>query len=146
MSIKSDLSDWSDLSDPNKINKMKTYFTPTHEYLTVDGKGNGYVGISDYAQKALGNVVYVDMPEVGDEFSEGDDFGAIESVKAASDLIIPASGEVIEINEALEENPRLVNEDPMANWIIKIRLTDPAELDSLMDHDAYMAYLATDPH
>ena len=123
---------------------MKTYYTPTHEYLTVDGEGNGYVGITDYAQKALGNVVYVDMPEVGEEFSEGDDFG--ESVKAASDLIIPASGEVIEINEALEENPRLINEDAMANWIIKIRLTDPAELVSLMDMEAYVNYLASDPH
>lgn len=122
-----------------------TYFTPTHEYLTVDGEF-GYVGISDYAQKALGNVVYVDMPEVGDEFSEGDDFGAIESVKAASDLIIPASGEVVEINEALEDNPRLINEDAMANWIIKIKLTDPAELDSLMDKEAYEKYLQSDPH
>jgi len=122
-----------------------TYFTPTHEYITVDGEF-GYVGISDYAQKALGNVVYVDMPEVGDEFSEGDDFGAIESVKAASDLIIPASGEVVEINEALGDNPRLINEDAMANWIIKIKLTDPAELDSLMDKEAYEKYLQSDPH
>ncbi len=136
----------SDPSDHKKITAMKTYFTPTHEYLTVDADGNGLIGITDYAQKALGNVVYVDMPEVGDEFSEGDDFGAIESVKAASDLIIPASGEVIEINSALEDNPRLINEDAMANWIIKIRLTDPAELDSLMDFDAYMNYLASDPH
>lgn len=125
---------------------MKTYFTPTHEYLKVDNEGNGYIGISDYAQKALGNVVYVDMPEVGDEFSEGDDFGAIESVKAASDLIIPASGEVIEINEALEDNPRLINENAMETWIIKIKLTDPAELDSLMDLDAYLTYIASDPH
>lgn len=125
---------------------MKTYFTPTHEYLKVDNEGNGYVGISDYAQKALGNVVYVDMPEVGDEFSEGDDFGAIESVKAASDLIIPASGEVLEINEALEDNPRLINENAMETWIIKIKLTDPAELDSLMDLDAYLTYIASDPH
>lgn len=125
---------------------MKTYFTPTHEYLKVDNEGNGYVGISDYAQKALGNVVYVDMPEVGDEFSEGDDFGAIESVKAASDLIIPASGEVLEINEALEDNPRLINENAMETWIIKIKLTDPAELDSLMDLDAYLTYVASDPH
>lgn len=125
---------------------MKTYFTPTHEYITVDDEGNGYIGISDYAQKALGNVVYVDMPEAGEEFSEGDDFGAIESVKAASDLIIPVSGEVIGINEALEDNPRLINEDAMANWIIKIKLTDPAELDSLMDFEAYKDYIASDPH
>ncbi|MDE7136684.1 MAG: glycine cleavage system protein GcvH [Muribaculaceae bacterium] len=121
-----------------------TYYAPTHEYLTVDGE-YGYVGITDYAQKALGNVVYVDMPEVGDEFSEGDDFGAIESVKAASDLIIPASGEVVEVNEALEENPRLINEDAMANWIIKIKLTDTAELDNLMDKEAYEKYLESDP-
>lgn len=121
-----------------------TYYAPTHEYLTVDGE-YGYVGITDYAQKALGNVVYVDMPEVGDDFSEGDDFGAIESVKAASDLIIPASGEVVEVNEALEENPRLINEDAMANWIIKIKLTDPAELDNLMDKEAYEKYLESDP-
>ncbi|MDD6890100.1 MAG: glycine cleavage system protein GcvH [Bacteroidales bacterium] len=125
---------------------MKTYYSSTHEYITVDGEGNGYVGISDYAQKALGNVVYVDMPEVGDEFAAGDDFGAIESVKAASDLIIPVGGEVIEINEALADNPRLVNEDAMANWIIKIRIADEAELDDLMDESAYSAYIASNPH
>lgn len=125
---------------------MKTYFSSTHEYITVDGEGNGFVGISDYAQKALGNVVYVDMPEVGDEFAAGDDFGAIESVKAASDLIIPVGGEVIEINDALADNPRLVNEDAMANWIIKIRIADETELDDLMDEAAYSAYIATNPH
>lgn len=124
----------------------KIYYTPTHEYLRLADDNEAYVGITDFAQKALGNIVYVDMPEVGDEFSEGDDFGAIESVKAASDLIIPASGEVIEVNEALADNPRLVNEDAMAAWIIKIRLTDTAELDSLMDLDAYMEYIASDPH
>lgn len=123
------------------------YYSQTHEYIRIDDndKNVGYVGISDYAQKALGNIVYVDMPEVGDEFSEGDDFGAVESVKAASDLIIPASGKVLEINENLEENPRLINEDAMANWIIKIQLTDPAELDSLMQADAYQTYLENDP-
>lgn len=123
------------------------YYSQTHEYLRIDDnvKNVGYVGITDYAQKALGNIVYVDMPEVGDEFSEGDDFGAVESVKAASDLIIPASGKVLEINENLEENPRLINEDAMANWIIKIQLTDPAELDSLMQADAYLTYLENDP-
>lgn len=123
------------------------YYSQTHEYLRIDDndKNVGYVGITDYAQKALGNIVYVDMPEVGDEFSEGDDFGAVESVKAASDLIIPASGKVIEINENLEENPRLINEDAIANWIIKIQLSDPAELDSLMQADAYLNYLENDP-
>ncbi|MDE5573174.1 MAG: glycine cleavage system protein GcvH, partial [Muribaculaceae bacterium] len=112
------------------------YYAPSHEYIKVDGNV-GYVGITDYAQKALGNVVYVDMPEVGDEVEAGEDFGAIESVKAASDLIAPASGEVIEVNEALADNPRLVNEDAMNNWIIKIELSDPAELDNLLDEAAY---------
>lgn len=114
----------------------KIYYSPTHEYIKVDGN-IGYIGITDYAQHALGNVVYVDMPEAGDDVEAGTDFGAIESVKAASDLIAPASGAVVEINEALIDNPRLVNEDAMNNWIIKIELTDPAELDSLLDEAAY---------
>lgn len=115
---------------------MKVYYAPSHEYIKVDGN-IGYIGISDYAQKALGNVVYVDMPEEGDEIAAGEDFGAIESVKAASDLIAPASGNVVEVNEALVDNPRLVNEDAMNNWIIKIELTNPAELDELLDEEAY---------
>lgn len=115
---------------------MKIYYSPSHEYIKVDGN-IGYIGISDYAQKALGNVVYVDMPEAGDDIEAGEDFGAIESVKAASDLIAPASGAVIEINEQLIDNPRLVNEDAMNNWIIKIELTNPAELDELLDEEAY---------
>lgn len=123
----------------------KIYYSPTHEYLRVGDDNTAYVGITDYAQKALGNVVYVDMPEVDDEFSEGDDFGAIESVKAASDLLMPASGKVTAVNEALQDNPRLINEDAMANWIIQIELTDPAELDSLMDWDAYVQYTETNP-
>lgn len=114
----------------------KIYYSPTHEYIKVDGN-IGYIGITDYAQHALGNVVYVDMPEAGDDVEAGTDFGAIESVKAASDLIAPVSGAVVEINETLIDNPRLVNEDAMNNWIIKIELTDPAELDSLLDEDAY---------
>ncbi len=117
----------------------KTYFSKTHEYVTVDGD-SAVIGISDFAQKALGNVVYVDMPEEGDEINAGEDFGAVESVKAASDLIAPVSGEVVETNEALVDNPRLVNDDCMANWIIKITLSDPSELDSLMDEDAYKAF------
>jgi glycine cleavage system H protein len=124
----------------------KIYYSESHEYLRLEDETHGYVGISDYAQKALGNVVYVDVPEEGDEFEQGDDFGAIESVKAASDLLIPVSGKVVAVNEALEENPRLINEDAMANWIIKIEISDSAQLDSLMDQAAYEAYLATDPH
>ncbi len=115
-------------------------YSKTHEYVKVEGE-YGYIGVSDYAQKELGNVVYVDMPEVGDELEAGEDFGAIESVKAASDLIAPVSGEVVEINEALEENPRLVNADAMANWIVKVKIADPAELDSLMDEAQYAEYI-----
>ena len=117
------------------------YYSKTHEYVRVEGD-KGYIGISDYAQKQLGNVVYVDMPDLGDELTAGEDFGAIESVKAASDLIAPVSGEVVEINEALSENPRLVNADPMANWIVAVAMSDPAETDDLMDQEAYDAYCA----
>lgn len=114
----------------------KIYYAPTHEYICVDGNV-GTIGITDYAQHALGNVVYVDMPEVDDEVEAGVDFGAIESVKAASDLISPVTGTVIEVNEALADNPRLVNQDPMANWIIKVEIADPSELDNLLDEEAY---------
>lgn len=117
----------------------KTYYSRTHEYVTVDGN-IGYIGISDYAQHALGNVVYVDMPEQGDNLAAGEEFGAVESVKAASDLFAPVSGAVIESNEELIDNPRLINEDAMQNWIVKIELTDPSELDNLMDEEAYKAF------
>lgn len=117
---------------------MAIYYSETHEYVNVEGN-IGFIGISDYAQRSLGNVVYVDMPEVDDEIEAGEEFGAIESVKAASDLIAPVTGTVIEVNEALADNPRLVNEDAMANWIIKVELSDPSELENLMDEDAYKA-------
>ncbi len=123
----------------------KIYYSPSHEYVKVDGN-IGYVGITDYAQNALGNVVYVDMPEFGDDVEAGEDFGAVESVKAASDLIAPVSGAVVEINEHLIDNPRLINEDAMNNWIIKVELTDPAELENLMDEEAYKAHCATEQH
>ncbi len=123
----------------------KIYYAPTHEYILVDGN-TGYVGITDYAQKALGNVVYVDMPEVDDEITAGEDFGAIESVKAASDLIAPVTGTVLEVNEALADNPRLVNEDPMKNWIIKVEISDPAELEALLDEASYAAVCEAEKH
>lgn len=119
----------------------KLYFSPTHEYILVDGN-IGYIGVSDYAQQQLGNVVYVDMPEQGDDIVKGEDFGAIESVKAASDLIAPVSGAVLEFNEELLDNPKLINEDAMKNWIIKVELSDPSELDDLMDEEAYKAVCA----
>lgn len=114
----------------------KLYFSPTHEYVLVDGN-IGYIGVSDYAQQQLGNVVYVDMPEQGDDIVKGEDFGAIESVKAASDLIAPVSGAVLEFNELLLDNPKLINEDAMKNWIIKVELSDPSELEDLLDEAAY---------
>ena len=122
------------------------YYSKTHEYVRVEGT-KGYIGVSDYAQKSLGNVVYVDMPDLGETIEKGEEFGAIESVKAASDLIAPVSGEVVEVNEALSENPRLVNQDPMANWIIAVELTSlAADVADLMAADAYEAYVATNPH
>lgn len=119
----------------------KTYFSRTHEYVTVDGN-IGFIGISDFAQHALGNVVYVDMPETGDDVTAGEEFGAVESVKAASDLYAPVSGAVVETNEHLIDNPRLINDDAMTNWIIKIELSDPSELEALMDEEAYKAFCA----
>ena len=112
------------------------YYSESHEYVKVDGDF-GFIGITDYAQNALGNVVYVDMPEVDDEVTAGEEFGAVESVKAASDLISPVSGTVVEINEALEDQPELLNEDAYTNWIIKVELSDKGDLDNLMDAAAY---------
>lgn len=113
-----------------------TYFSESHEYVRVEGEF-GYVGISDYAQKQLGNIVYVDMPDVDDDVEVGEVFGAVESVKAASDLLSPVSGTVVEVNESLEESPELINQDANENWIIKVKLSDPSELESLMDEDTY---------
>ncbi|MCR5643506.1 MAG: glycine cleavage system protein GcvH [Prevotella sp.] len=115
------------------------YYSESHEFVRVDGDF-GFIGITDYAQNALGNVVYVDMPEVDDEVTAGEEFGAVESVKAASDLISPVSGTVVEINEALEDAPELINQDAFENWIIKVELSDKAELENLMDAEAYKAF------
>ena len=114
------------------------YYSESHEYVRVEGDF-GYVGITDYAQHALGNVVYVDMPDVDDEVTAGEEFGAVESVKAASDLISPVSGTVVEVNEALEDEPELINQDAFENWIIKVELSDKADLDNLLDAAAYEA-------
>ena len=115
------------------------YYSESHEFVKVDGT-TGYIGITDFAQQQLGNVVYVDTPEVGDEVTAGEEFGAVESVKAASDLISPVSGTVEEVNEALEDQPELINQDAFANWIIKVTLSDPSELDKLMDAAAYESF------
>ena len=112
------------------------YYSESHEFVRVEGD-YGYVGITDYAQHALGNVVYVDMPDVDDEVEAGSEFGAVESVKAASDLISPVSGTVVEVNETLDDQPELINQDAFENWIIKVELSDKADLDRLMDAKAY---------
>ena len=115
------------------------YYSESHEYVRVEGD-YGFIGITDYAQNALGNVVYVDMPEVDDEVEAGEEFGAVESVKAASDLYSPVSGTVVEINEALEDQPELINQDAFENWIIKVELSDKSQLDALMNAAAYEAF------
>jgi glycine cleavage system H protein len=117
------------------------YYSESHEYVRVEGDF-GFIGITDFAQNALGNVVYVDMPDVDDEVEAGEEFGAVESVKAASDLYSPVSGKVVEVNEALEDQPELINEDAFENWIIKVELSDKSELDALMDAAAYEAFCA----
>ena len=112
------------------------YYSESHEYVKVEGEF-AYIGITDYAQEQLGNVVYVDIPAEGDEVEAGKDFGAVESVKAASDLISPVSGEVVEANADLEDQPELINQDAFANWIIKVKMSDPSELESLMNASDY---------
>jgi len=115
------------------------YYSESHEFVRVEGNV-GFVGITDYAQNALGTVVYVDMPDVDDEVEAGEEFGAVESTKAASDLISPVSGTVLEVNEALDDQPELINEDAFANWIIKVELSDKSEPDNLMDAAAYSKF------
>ena len=112
------------------------YYSETHEYVRVEGDF-GFIGITDYAQNALGTVVYVDMPNVDEEVNAGELFGAVESTKAASDLYSPVSGTVIEVNDKLENEPELINQDAYENWIIKVQLSDQVELDELMNAAAY---------
>ena len=116
------------------------YYSESHEYVKVEGDF-GFIGITDYAQHELGNGVYVDMPEVDDEVTAGEEFGAVESVKAASDLMSPVSGTVVEVNEALEDEPGLINKDAFENWIIKVELSDKSELNNLMDAAAYKEFI-----
>lgn len=114
-------------------------YSESHEYVIIEGD-YAVVGITDFAQEQLGNVVYVDVPEVGDEVTAGETFGAVESTKAASDLVCPVSGEVVEVNEALEDEPELVNKDAFGEgWIIKVKLTNPEEVEQLLDAKGYEA-------
>ena len=114
------------------------YYSESHEFVRIEGE-YAYVGITDYAQHQLGNVVYVDMPDVDDEVAQGEEFGAVESVKAASDLISPVTGTVVEVNEELADNPQLINKDAFSNWIIKVKVDDTEELKNLLDAKGYEA-------
>jgi glycine cleavage system H protein len=111
-------------------------YSESHEWVKVEGNV-AVIGVSDFAQKEMGDITYVDLPEVGDEVVAGEEFGALESVKAASDLFAPVSGEVIEVNEELADTPEKVNEDAYASWIIKVEMSDPSQVDALLDAAAY---------
>lgn len=121
------------------------FYSESHEWVKVDGE-TAIIGISDHAQQAMGNIVYVDMPEEEDEVTAAEDFGAVESVKAASDLISPVSGVVVEVNEALADAPELLNKDAYENWIIKVKMDDPEELKNLMDAAAYEKFCENEEH
>ena len=113
-------------------------YVASHEWIRVESDGTVVIGITDHAQDLLGDVVFVELPEVGAEMSAGDESGVVESVKAASDIYAPLSGEVVEVNEGLEDAPEQVNSDPYGDgWFFKLKLTDEAELDDLLDHEAY---------
>ncbi len=119
----------------------KAKYSEEHEWIRVED-GEGIVGITDYAQDQLSDVVYVELPEVGDTFEQGDIFATVESVKAASDVYMPVGGEILEINEELEDSPELVNQDPFgAAWLVRIAIADATELDDLMDAEAYQAFV-----
>ena len=121
------------------------FYSESHEWVKVDGE-TAIIGISDHAQQAMGNIVYVDMPEEEDEVTANEDFGAVESVKAASYLISLVSGVVVEVNEALADAPELLNKDAYENWIIKVKMDDPEELKNLMDAAAYEKFCENEEH
>ncbi len=115
-------------------------FTDSHEWVRDNGDGTVTIGISEHAQEMLGDVVFVDLPDVGDEVEAGESFSLVESVKAASDIYSPVTGEVVEINEELEDSPELINEEPYeGGWIVKVKLSDPSELDDLKDAEEYLS-------
>ncbi|HEY1128822.1 MAG TPA: glycine cleavage system protein GcvH [Roseateles sp.] len=123
---------------------MSIKYTPDHEWLDVHGDGTATVGITVHAQDALGDVVFVDLPEVGKTYAEKEVAGVVESVKAAADVYMPVDGEITEVNEALRDDPALANSDPLkAGWFFKVKLSNPAQLDALMDATAYDALLKT---
>ncbi len=124
------------------MNEMK--FSEKHEWARVDEAGIATVGISDYAQKTIGDLVFIELPQVGDRIEQGQEAGVIESVKAANDLYTPVSGEVVEINPTLGDSPDLVNQDAHEKgWLFKIKLADATQLDALMDETAYQEFIST---
>jgi len=116
------------------------FYTEDHEWIKVDGE-EALIGIADYAQDSLGDIVYVELPEVDDEFDKEEAFSAVESVKAAADIYMPVGGKVIEINEELLDDPSLLNQDAYENWMIKIEIADKSELDELMTSEEYEKFL-----
>lgn len=115
-------------------------YTKDHEWIKVEGD-KAYIGVTDYAQDSLGDIVYVELPDIDDEFEMEDSFAVVESVKAAADIYMPVDGKVLEINEELEDDPGLINEDPYENWMILVELEDKSQLDELMDHEEYEKFL-----
>ena len=123
---------------------MTTKFTPDHEWINLEQHEAAIVGITLHAQDALGDVVYVDLPEVGRTYNQGEVAGVVESVKAAADIFMPVTGEVVEVNEALRDDPSLANSDPMGNgWFFKVKLADASQLDALLSTTAYDDLLKT---
>ena len=120
-------------------------YARTDEWLQIDGS-YALVGLSDYAQDSLSDIVYVELPSVGDKFDQGQAFGVVESVKAASDLLLPVAGEVTEVNDAAVDKPESLNSDPFGNWLVRVRLSDPSQLAALMDATTYESYLSTREH
>ncbi len=117
-------------------------YAKTHEWIRLEGDGTATVGITDHAQDAMGDLVYVQLPEVGEQKTAGDETGVVESVKAASDIYAPVDGEVIEVNTALEDTPELVNEDPYdRGWLFKLRVNDEKQVEALLTADQYQAQL-----
>lgn len=119
-------------------------YTKEHEWVLIEGE-TATIGITDHAQSQLGDIVYVELPEEGDNFSIGDEFGSVESVKAVAEVYMPISGEIVDINESLEESPELVNKDPHDDgWLVKVKIADTSELDDLMDHNEYQEFVDSD--
>lgn len=122
---------------------MKTieglFYSEDHEWIKVEGS-KATIGITDYAQNALGEIVYIELPEIDDEFAAGDVFSVVESVKAASDSYLPVSGKIVEVNEELEDSPQLVNEDPYGAWLVVVEMENEDEVKSLMDEQGYKEF------